>query len=235
MTDAKLRRDVRILKIYAGAVTLVAAALFAVIFFRLENPRFAEVQVERLEIIEKDGRLRMVLANQERQHPGAMDGVTLEPRGRPPGLLFFAGNGNEVGGLVYDGDKDQGQGVSLTFDKFRGDQTLQLIHEESAAGEYFAGLKVNDQNLPLLEMMKKHQEIQALATPEEREKAWADLKDQGLLMTERVRLGRDRDRSSALRLKDARGRTRLELKVEPAGNARITIYDERGEVSSRWP
>lgn len=93
-------------------------------------------------VVEKDGKLRIVLSNKVRQHPGTMGGVIYEERKgqRPPGLMFFAENGNEGGGLVFDGKEGQGQGGSLTFDKFRGDQTLQFLHDE-CRWNLFWGLK----------------------------------------------------------------------------------------------
>ena len=55
-----------------------------------KNQKFAEIDVERINIVEKDGKFRMVISNKERQHPGIIDGKTL-PReeGRPAGMLFF--------------------------------------------------------------------------------------------------------------------------------------------------
>jgi hypothetical protein len=101
-------------------------------------------------------------------------------------MMFFGENGNEVGGLVFDGNNGKGQGGSLTFDKFRGDQTIQFVHDEEADGSYFAGLKVSDQNLPLNDLLKKDKEISKLSSKQEQEAAWKKLRSDGLLMTERL-------------------------------------------------
>ena len=234
---AKVETKIRFLMIYSAATTLVCAALFGLIFQRLNTARFRELDVERINVIEPDGKLRLVLSNQVRQHPGIMDGVTYDERRgqRPPGLMFFNEKGDEAGGLVFDGGTGKGQGGSLTFDKFRGDQTIQLIHEEDEKENYFAGVKMNDQNMPLNDLVNKQKEISRLPTPEAREAAYRALRDQGLLMTERLRIGRDYDRSSVLKMKDARGKVRIEMKVEADGTPKLSFFDGLGRVTYRLP
>src|SRR5437868_6634582 len=155
--ETKLEKEVRFLKIYAIVATLVGAVFFLSAFaMQNKNQKFAEIDAERINIVEKDGKLRMVISNKERQHPGIVDGKTL-PReeGRPAGMLFFNEKGDEMGGLTFGGNTNEGQSGSLTFDRFRGDQTIQFRHSEAAKGNYFAGIQVNDQNLPLPDIMAK--------------------------------------------------------------------------------
>lgn len=233
----KIQKELRFLKIYAGVMTVVGILLFGTLFALVNAGKFREIDVERINIVEKDGKLRMVISNQALQHPGTMDGITYEERRgqRPPGLMFFSEKGDEVGGLVYDGGAGKGQGVSLTFDKYRSDQTLQLIHDEDPEENYFAGLKMNDQNMPLNDLLKKQKEISELPTPEDRQRAFQALRESGRLMTERLRIGRDRDRSSVIRMKDAKGKVRIELKVEADGRAKMDFLDEGGKVVYRLP
>ncbi len=228
----KVEHELRFLKIYAGFLTLVCAVMFGWLFKLTSSKKFEEIDVERINVVEKDGNLRMVISNQQRQHPGIIDGITYDERvgRRPPGLMFFNEKGDEVGGLVFDGNNEKGQGGSLTFDKFRGDQTIQFIHDEEVDGTYFAGLKMNDQNMPLNDLMKKQREISKLPTKEAQNSAWAALRDQGLLMTERLRIGKDNDKSSVLRMKDAKGKVRIELKVEANGISKMNFLDELGRV-----
>ena len=232
-----IEQELRLLKIYAVALTVVCAVLFGWLFRINSLKRFDEIDVERINVIEKDGKLRMVMSNKARQHPGSMDGIIYDDRKgqRPPGLMFFSEKGDEVGGLVFDGDSGKGQGGSLTFDKFRGDQTVQLTHDEEADGTYFAGLKMNDQNIPLNDLINKQKEISKLTTKEAQDSAWRDLREQGLLMTERLRVGKDYDRASIVRMKDAKGKVRIELKVEANGNSKINFFDEFGKIFYSLP
>lgn len=233
----KVERELRILKLYAVLMTLICAVLFGLIFKSIHARKFEEIDVERINVVESDGKLRMVISNQMRQHPGIMDGITYDERKgqRPPGMIFFNSKGDESGGLVFDGNAGQGQGGSLTFDKFRGDQTIQFIHEEDQNGKYFAGLKMNDQNLPLNDLMKRLKEIDKLQTKEARDSAIQNLRDQGLLMTERMKIGKDYDGASIIRLKDAKGKVRIELKVEASGNPRIDFLNELGKIIYSLP
>lgn len=232
-----MEKEIFLLKMYAVVMTISCMVLFGILFWMNSNKKFTEINVERINIIEADGKLRMVLSNKARQHPGVMDGITYEERKgqRPPGMMFFGENGNEVGGLVFDGNEGKGQGGSLTFDKFRGDQTVQFIHHEDADGKYFAGLKMSDQNMPLNELLTKDKEISKLATKEEQEMAWQQLKSAGLLMTERLRIGKDQEKSSIIKMRDAKGHIRIELKVEATGNPKINFLDERGKVFYSLP
>ncbi len=203
----------------------------------IQRNKFEQIDVERINIVEKDGSLRMVLANKLRQHQGVVDGVTYEERRgkRPPGLMFFNERGDELGGLVFDGNTEEGQGGSLTFDKFRGDQTIQFIHQEDSGGNYFAGVKMNDQNMPINDLLNKQKEISKLPTKEAQDLAWKKLRDDGQLMTERLKIGRDYDKSSVIKLKDAKGKVRLELKVDANGDSKLAFLDESGRVIYSLP
>lgn len=233
----KMEKELRYLKIYAIVATLVCAVLFGLVFKIINAKRFNEIDVERINIVEADGKLRMVISNKARQYPGTMDGITYEERRgqRPPGLMFFSEKGDEVGGLVFDGNTGQGQGGSLTFDKFRGDQTIQVIHEEEASQSYFAGLKMSDQNLPLNDLLDKQKEISKLPTKEAQDLAYRALREQGLLMTERLKIGKDYDKSSIIKMRDAKGKVRIELRVEAGGNPRMHFLDEAGKVIYSLP
>lgn len=218
-------------------MTLVCAVLFGLVFKKINIRKFDEIDVERINVVETDGKLRMVISNQLRQHPGVMDGITYDERKgkRPPGLMFFNEKGDELGGLVFDGNTGKGQGGSLTFDKFRGDQTIQFIHEEETDESYFAGLKMSDQNMPLNELVNKQKEISKLPTKEAQDSAYRALREQGLLMTERLRIGKDYDKSSIIKMKDAKGKVRIELKVEASGSSKLNFLDEAGKVIYSLP
>ncbi|MBW8879507.1 MAG: hypothetical protein JF614_31625, partial [Acidobacteria bacterium] len=80
--ETKLEREVRFLKIYAAMTTLFCAVLFLSAFAVYnKKPKFEEIDVERINIVEKDGKLRMVISNQERQHPGIVNGKVIKRDG----------------------------------------------------------------------------------------------------------------------------------------------------------
>jgi hypothetical protein len=233
----KIEKEVRYLKIYAVVSTLFFAVFMLSAFAAAGSRKFTEIDVERINVVEKDGKLKMVISNQERQHPGIMDGKVFDERkgDRPAGIIFFSSKGDEIGGLVFDGDTGKGQGGSLTFDKFRGDQTIQFAQEEEKDGSYFSGLRMNDQNTPLAELIAKRKEIENLPTDDAKSAAYKELRESGKLSAVRLKIGRDTDRSSFIDLRDAKGRSRIKMSVQANGNPKLTFLDEYGKVIYSLP
>jgi hypothetical protein len=109
---------------------------------------FDEIEVKQIRIVEPDGTLRMVLSNHDK-FPGIIVKGKEEAFDRPQaGMLFFNDEGSENGGLIFSGymDKDgtiKNSGGSLTFDRYGGNQELQLIGVNDS--DYaFTGLIVRD-------------------------------------------------------------------------------------------
>ncbi len=235
--ETKIEKEVRYLKIYVVVSTLFFAVFLLSAFAVVSKKKFEEIEVERINIVEKDGKLKMVISNAERQHPGAMDGKVYDERkgDRPAGMIFFSSKGDEIGGLIFDGDTGKGQGGSLTFDKFRGDQTVQFTQDEDKDGNYFSGLKMNDQNMPLTDLIAKRKEIEMLPTKEAKNAAYQEMRDKGQLTANRLKLGRDYDKSAFIDLKDAKGKTRIKISVEASGNPKLNFLDENGRVIYSLP
>lgn len=237
MTQTKLERDVRWLKMYAAIVSLLFGVFFVTAFvIDKKNQKFEEIDVERINLVEKDGRLRMVIANGARQHPGMVDGKMIprkEPR--PAGMIFFSERGDEVGGLIFSGDTGKGQFGSLTFDKFRGDQTIAFQHLENSSGTYFSGISFNDENLTTPEREAKVESVNKLPTDAERKAAFAAMRDKGEFLVNRLVVGKGRDRSSLISLSDAKGKERLSISVSAEGTPKINFYDEKGKVVYSLP
>jgi hypothetical protein len=237
MDIGKLEKDVRWLKRYAAIITIVFAVfLLTAIVVQTKKQKFEEIDVERVNIVEKDGKLRMVIANGARQHPGMVDGKLIPRDGpRAAGMIFFNERGDEVGGLVFSGDTDKGQYGSLTFDKFRGDQTIAFQHLESRSGSYFSGLTFNDENITTPERTEKYQAVMKL--PEsERKAGFAKMRENGEFLVPRLMLGKSRDdKASFIMLNDAKGRQRLSISVSAEGVPKIDCFDEAGKVIYTLP
>ena len=233
----KLQRDVRLLKAYAFVVTLALGVLaFAGFSQANQKTRFAEIEVERINIIEKDGKLKMVISNGERQHPGVIDGRTLA-RKRPPGMLFFNDKGDECGGLSFSGDQKDGKGNAsglLAFDRFNQDQTVALQYSEGN-GQYSSGLRVWDRpDTSLGEVVDKMQAIEKMPNGEEKTQAMQKLREAASLgAAQRVFVGKTREKAAALTLSDPQGRARLLLMVDAQGTAKLEFLDEKGAVVQR--
>ncbi len=235
--ETKLEKEVRYLKAYAIVSTLVFAVFLFSAFAVDTNKKFKEIDVERINIVEKGGKLKMVISNKERQHPGIIDGKYFKQREgqRPAGMIFFSEKGDEIGGLVFDGETGKGNRGSFTFDRFRGDQTIQFLHTEEPDGKYFAGLRLNDQNTPMTELMSKLEEIDKLPTKEARDAATQEMRDKSMFQESRLDIARGYDKSAFIKLKDAKSRTRIEMTVQADGNPKLNFFDENGKVIYSLP
>ena len=107
----------------------------------------ARITVERLNVVDANGTLRLVIANKDRMHPGVMDGKTID-RPRPvAGLIFFNDEGDEVGGLTYTGQEREGvrrADAGLMFDQLKQDQTIEASVTRSPRAGKTAGFQVWD-------------------------------------------------------------------------------------------
>lgn len=221
----KLIKEVRILKIYAGLLT-IAFILFLTLAFKTDNQhqRFQEIDVERINIIEKDGTLKMVISNKERQHPGLANHKLLKARSREAGMIFFNSLGYECGGLIYDSD-EKGSGMVYSVDQRNTDQIMQLQYSEGAGQEKNRsyGLKLWDRpdDFPLEKLIKFDDSLQKLKNPAAVKKAYARLKDEGKLGNERFFAGKTPNGDVGLFIRDNKGTVRLKIYVDKNNQSHI--------------
>jgi hypothetical protein len=237
--ETKLQRDVRLLKAYSLVITILFAVIaFTSISHADQKTKFEEIDVERINIVEKDGKLKLVISNSERQHPGVVDGKTLS-RKRPAGFLFFNDKGDECGGLSFSGDQKDGKGNAsalLAFDRFRQDQTVGIQYGESN-GQYSAGLRIWDRSdAPLGPVVDRLMAIEKMSEGPEKTAAMKALREMPAASSaERVMVGRDREQAAIVRLSDVKGRPRLKLSVDNAGLPKLEFLDEAGKVTYSLP
>ncbi|MCA8959067.1 MAG: hypothetical protein KDC38_01080 [Planctomycetes bacterium] len=221
-----------------GAMVAGGAATFVLGYRRSIStpPLFPEVSVQRINIVDPDGTVRLVISNSSRQASAKVDDIEIDPgRHRPPGLIFFNERGDECGGLIFDGDT-RASGGGFFFDQFRQDQAIGLVHREVQEGENRArvsGLRVWDRpQRSIVEMQALTREITDLEDPAMRQTRIRELEARPELFTaERVFLGRDEDSRSSLVLRDGRGRPRLRMIVTDQGEASVEFVDEEGQVT----
>ena len=228
---------------FSGATTM-AAALAAILTLTgakspLRHESFDEITVGRINIVEPDGTKRIVISNKAR-FPGdfhqGKEGSRPDRRSFA-GMLFINEEGTENGGLIQKGSIDAdgriSSGLSLTFDRFRQDQALQLMNNDSATHQ-MTGIKINDvPNFRVTSMsdIERFGQESSKLTEAEQRAYWKKLSDEGRLSENRIWLGNTRDRDSSLQLKDAKGRVRMLLLVSADGKAEIRMLDEQGKVS----
>jgi hypothetical protein len=236
-----LRRQFLFLRAYAISSSLILIVLAAAAFRQgaAAQKSMGEITVERINVVDANGTLRMVLAGKDRMHPGVMDGVTID-RPRPvAGMLFFNDEGDEVGGLTYTGTVANGRGranAGLMFDQLKQDQTIGISYNESN-GQRSAGFQVWDRSdtVRLSELIAKLNAANKIPAGAERDKAIADIRSTAPAGPRRIFMGKAQDRSATLVLADAAGKPRLTLTVDATGNPRIEFLDDAGKVIARIP
>lgn len=236
--ETKLEKEVRCLKIYAVVATLVGAVFFLSAFaLQNKNQKFTEIDVERINIVEKNGKLDMVISNQERQHPGISNGKVIERKSpRPPGMIFFDQSGDEMGGLVFGENGGNRHFGMFTWDKVKNDQTMAFSYLESDNGTYQSGLQMWQQpNIPSEVVSAKYEAARKITDETKRKAAIQAMIDNNELMTNRLFLGKRRDNSNELMMSDIKGRPRIRLKVAPDGTPKLDFLDEVGKVIYSLP
>lgn len=139
----------RFLVIYSA---LASTALLIIFLTGAAAPRIAtfdEIKIHRLDLVEADGTLRLILSNAARLPGVIVKGKESPPVDRPQaGFLFYNDEGSETGGLIFAGHKNaQGEVIdccaSLSFDRYGGKELVQLAGVEDSTDQ-FTGLAVRD-------------------------------------------------------------------------------------------
>lgn len=224
---------------YSGALTLAFAAVVLTGAASTRSAKFDTIDVQRINVREADGTLRMVVANNARMPGGIFHGKEYphpNQGGRGAGMLFYNDEGTENGGLTFNGAKGpdgKGRGaVHMSFDQYDQDQTL-VLQQKDADGRHEAGLTILDRpEESLVGLLSDYARISALPAAE-REARWKAIvveRMQGYQGGPRLFVGKDDSRAAVLDMKDAQNRTRLRLRVAAGGEASIEFLDAEGKV-----
>src|SRR6266481_7471005 len=170
----------RFLTIYSGVLTLAfAVTVFSGFSIENKSSTFDQINVHRINVVEPDGTLRMVISDHAKL-PGIINGGKEQPFARPQaGMIFYNDEGSENGGLIFGGHRNaKGEvvdsGGSLSFDKYGANQIVQLLGVDDREDQ-MSGLSVTD----------------SVTGKDNRERVWVGRKDDG---------------AAAVRLMDSRGR-----------------------------
>jgi hypothetical protein len=242
-----LTKQIRSLRIYVAVLTVIVIACLITLILLIggnrRNDELAagrikvdEITAHRINIVEPDGRLALVISDHARQHPGAMNGKDLPARDRPAGMIFFNEEGDECGGLIYDGTKKEAS-FTISVDQYKNDQIMQLSYEQDSAASLARsyGLKLWDRNdrftlqqrLDFFNALPPHDSV-ALRTSID------SLRKLGLLSVERLFLGHTADGQTGLFLRDNKGIPRLRIYISKANLPILETLDEQGKVVGHW-
>ncbi len=223
-----------ILKIYSITLTLVLVFVL-VSGFKTSNSNetFNEITVERINIVEPDGKLKMVISNKESQHPGMIDGKAFPARERAPGIIFFNEEQDEVGGLIYSGNKEEGANLALSIDQYKNDQIMQLMQYTNENGDNRYGLQLweRDKELTMPLLQKTMDSLEKEGYNYRRKLEYLKKQNGGEPITEpRLFIGKNYNRETGLFIQDKYGIDRLRFYVDSDNSPKIEVLDEKGKI-----
>lgn len=225
----------RFLVIYSGVLTAVfAASMLSGFVVAPKKSTLAELDVQRINLVEPDGTLRMVISDKAR-FPGAIIKGKDYPHARlNAGMLFYNDEGTENGGLIFSGHKDKdgkivNSGGSLTFDKYEQDQLVQLVGADDSDG-HSAGLIVADRPDRSIERdLVEMQKINAMPAAD-RETLMQARSKSGYYGSDRIVVARGDDGIAKISLRDADGHPRIVMGVAKDGASSLKFLDASGKV-----
>lgn len=230
----------------AFAFSLTAAMLLITTFAFKNKNTFDTIDVKRINIIEDDGTVKMLITNAENfpSKGDEVNGIVYHKRTKRAGLLFYTEDGKECGGLIYDGkktEKGHSSGLSLTFDQYDGDQVMQLITNDRKVGDkrYKSGrLVFNDRGDYETQETSTRigEELKGIKDRNKRREKREEYRKKGMLgAVTRVALGQTPGKQNGLFLYDDKGKTRAKFIIDKDNSIKLIAYDETGNVISTWP
>jgi len=229
----------RFLEIYAGVLTAAFAITVFGGFAESRKTVFDEVDVHRINIVEPDGTLRLVISDKAKFPGSFVNGKEIaRPDRHDTGLLFLNEEGTEMGGLTFDGWKDKNGEIQnnghLSFDQYMQDQVFSLDAGQEA-GKHYSVINFTDRgDYSIMDAFEAKKRIDALPA-EQRQAEWKKFMETHPGDASRMVLGRAADTSAVLKMRDPQGRDRLVIKVAADGSPSIQFLDEGGRVVSQLP
>jgi hypothetical protein len=230
--EQQLIRQIKALRIYVIILTIALLTLAALYCHQtFGTPHFNQIDVGRINMVEADGQLRMVISNQKLQHPGRMDGKDFDSRQRSAGMIFFNDDGDECGGLVFDGNKKEA-GMVYSFDQYKNDQVMQLKYQQDSPLIRSYGLKMWDESdkFPLGPIMRAGDSLNRLHDTAALYAYSRKLRSEGYGQLERLFLGKTKEKNVGLFLRDSKGQVRLRIGIDSLDHIFFQSLDEKGNI-----
>jgi len=240
MQTRSIRREIRLLRAYAVGMTLFAGiVLLGAVHEASGNTAFDTITVHRINVIDREGKLAMVITDHNDMPAPVINGKTFERHGGADanGIIFYNQRGDEQGGLVWEGQRQSQSAFtssnSLSFDTVNTDQ---LIHVEdgNVNGSTYSeviGWNQPDYNQPgFFDLIRQADHLKTQAEVKAFLAAHPDF-----VSRTRFMLGYDTANTSQVMLADGQGRPRIKMYVTADGTAKLQFLDANGNVVAEYP
>lgn len=185
--------------------------------------QFSTIDVERINIVEPDGTVKLIITNIDQFPTGEgtkVNGYQINAkRKKRAGMLFFNEDGIECGGFIYDGQKTENghsSGLSLTYDQYDSDQVMQLLNIDSKgkSGKRKVRSMLMFNDYPLDD--SKTNNKMGRGTP-------------------RIMLGKTGSENNGLVLFDDKGKPKAMFYIGTDNKPRLETFNDKMEVVHSWP
>jgi len=236
---------------YALAISNLMSWAVIVLLWTTSNTRsysneFEEITVEKLNVVNERGKVVMTISNKHKI-PGPTFGGTEYPQafgdGRQnlSGIIFFNEQGDEVGGLVYNGfpvENRHWAGGHLSFDQWKHNQVVALQYLDNGSSKR-AGLRIWDR--PTESEFKDFLDVglERMNEPDQSKRdslrsTMNTMRQEGLLGTERMFVG-SQNGNAQVQIRDTEGNIRIRLTVDETDEAKLVFLNENGDQVASYP
>jgi len=242
----RMSREIKTLKWYAAILTFVFCAILVFLVINVNQTHFKEITAERINIVEDNGNLRMVISNKSRSPQALVYGKPFTPPiegGNRPGLIFYNDECTENGGLVFMGGKDSTGKYEatghLSFDQYNQNQTIYLQYADDN-GNQNTGLHIDDWQIdpPFWKWRAAYKKAQQLPDGAYKQKLLNRLMEPSRshkAFAQRIFIGKNENKTAMLTLADREGKPRLQLLVDSNGIAKLNFLNEKGNITYSLP
>ena len=239
------------LTVYSGALTLIVSAAALTGFSSSNtNATFDTLTVQRLNVVEPDGTLRVVLTNNNRIPGIIFKGYEYPDVGNrksttAAGMLFYDAQATESGGLTFGGRKDSDGSITrwghLSFDRYNQDQMFTIDASDDGSNNASSVKMIDQPSWSIKELLDLLVSIQNLP-PDQQQAAIAQFRQthpdgagvRTLLSNENYP-SVPADSRNGLNLTDAAGHERTVLGIDADAVPSLQFLDTSGNVTNRYP
>lgn len=228
-----IRREIQILRVYALVSTITAGAFLLGAVHEAKSASFDTITVHRINVVDREGRRAMVITDHDDFPQPIMNGKSGKRRGGNDanGIVFYNQLGNEQGALLWYGLATGDSGDLISYDTAKTSDVLKVsaIHSDSGDSSAIIGW-----NSPLFSTCAAFAAEFDKATNDQ-ERAQVRRNHPECRQHQRFFFGYDVDNASRVRLYDAQGNPRINMFVEPDGQAKLQFLDADGKVMYQLP